>query len=127
MDDHGRATLKALLSIKAKRERSLRLLFATTLQQEADLLSTKGALLDQRQHHWVAWRQACECEQQLSHAQFQGYKSTLASHWEQDLQLNEKLDHVQAEWQQLQIVKSEQASLLRSNLLEQEKLKMILE
>lgn len=127
MEDHGRTTINALLSIKARRERSLRLLLATYTQQETDLLGKKGVLLDKRQQHWESWRRHCALEEQFSHAQFQMHRRTLANHCEQDLQLTEYLDQVQAEWQQLQIEKSEQQSLLRKNLLEQEKLRMILE
>lgn len=127
MEDHGRTTIKALLSIKAERERSLRSLLATYLQQETDLLCRKCRLLDQRQQHWASWRRHCALEQQFSHAQFQAHKRTLANHCEQDQQLTEHLDQVQAQWQRLQIDKSEQELLLRKNLREQEKLRIILE
>ncbi|NWD64132.1 hypothetical protein [Pseudomonas sp. IPO3774] len=127
MENHGRTTLNTLLSIKAKRERSLRLLFATYLQQEADLLERKNVLLDQRQQHWESWRRLSGIEQQFSHDQFQIHKRTLASYGEEDIRFTENLDQIKAEWQQLQVSKSEQQSLLRKNLLEQEKLRMILE
>lgn len=127
MENHGRTTLKALLSIKSQRERSLRLLFATYLQQEADLLDRKNVLLDQRQQHWESWRRQSRLEQQFSHDQFQMHKRELAGHWEEDMRFTEHLDQIQSEWQQLQVSKSEQQSLLRKNLLEQEKLRMILE
>lgn len=127
MEDHGRTILKALLSIKVKRERSLRLLFAAYLQQEVDLLNRKSLLLDQRQQHRESWRRHCGLEQQLTHGQFQMHKRTLAGHFEQDLALTVHLDQLQSEWQQLQVDKSEQQAMLRKNRLEQEKLRMILE
>lgn len=127
MEHHGRSTLKALLTIKVQRECSLRLLFATYTQHEAELLDRKSALLEQRQQHWEAWRQQSLSEQQFSYEQFKMHKRTLAGYWEKDLHFIESLDQIQTEWQQLQINKSEQQALLRKNLLEQEKLRIILE
>ncbi|QLL13475.1 hypothetical protein [Pseudomonas chlororaphis] len=127
MESHGRTTLRALLSIKVQRERSLRSLLATYTQQESELLDRKSTLLEQRHQHWENWRQQSAIEQQLNHTQLQLLKRTLASYSEKDLHFAEKLDELQAEWQQLQVNKSEQQSLLCKNLLEQEKLRLILE
>ncbi|HBO5142454.1 hypothetical protein [Pseudomonas aeruginosa] len=127
MESHGRTTLRALLSIKVQRERSLRSLLATYTQRESELLDRKSTLLEQRHQHWESWRQQSAIEQQLNHTQFQLLKRTLASYSEKDLHFTEELDELQAEWQQLQANKSEQQSLLCKNLLEQEKLRLILE
>ncbi|HEK1308586.1 TPA: hypothetical protein SMQ86_003654 [Pseudomonas aeruginosa] len=127
MESHGRTTLRALLSIKVQRERSLRSLLATYTQRESELLDRKSTLLEQRHQHWENWRQQSAIEQQLNHTQFQLLKRTLASYSEKDLHFTEELDELQAEWQQLQANKSEQQSLLCKNLLEQEKLRLILE
>jgi hypothetical protein len=126
MSDH-QLTLATLLSIKTRRERGVRSAMARLEQQRVQLEQHKAALLQARRQLWHQWRQCGSNEQVLGPVEWRSYRLQLANYYQQDHDLLAQVEATGDEFMRLQVAIEEQQDLLRQILLEQEKLKILLE
>lgn len=120
-------TLRTLLEIKVRRERSIRSAI-TVLTDRADILSEqKNKLLEERHIIWDEWRNCGANEQVLDHVALQDMKIELAKYCQRDASIVEHMNGIQSTGMQLQLENTEQQSLLKKVLVEQEKLTFLLE
>ncbi|MCU1748799.1 hypothetical protein [Pseudomonas sp. 6D_7.1_Bac1] len=120
-------TLSRLLALKLRREQSQRAALATLVQHEAELLQNKTRLLDERRHLWDEWRSCSAASHVLDHRTLRDLKIELANYSQHDHAIADRLDTMQTEWSRMQLEKAERQALLRKLMVEQEKLKMLLE
>lgn len=127
MENTRSATLTTLLAVKMRRERSIRSAIAVLTSRGAVLSEQKNRLVEERRITWEQWRLCGAGEQVLDHTALQDLKIELAGYCQRDAVIVDRIDAVQGEWNQLQLEEAEQQSLLRKVLIEQEKLKILLE
>ncbi len=120
-------TLNRLLTLKQRREQSQRAALATLAQQEIELQDSTTRLLNQRRHLWDQWRGRSASSQVLDHNTLRNLKIELANYNQQDHTLADRLDTLQNEWSRVRIEQAERQALLRKLMVEQEKLKILLE
>lgn len=120
-------TLNRLLSLKRRREQSQRAALATLALREIELQDSTTQILDLRRDLWEQWRNRSDASQVLDYKALQELKVELAHYNQQDHSFTDQLDTLQTEWSRLRIEQAERQTLLRKLLVEQEKLKMLLE
>ncbi|AUH50642.1 hypothetical protein CXB49_07410 [Chromobacterium sp. ATCC 53434] len=119
--------MSTLLSLKQRRERGIRAAIAKLEQHEADLHRHKQQLLQERQQLWRQWRNCGAAEQVLDQVEWQSFKSQLADYYHLDQCLLEQVATTDRQRADLQRSKAEQRQRLRQALLDQEKLKLLME
>ncbi|AOJ71459.1 MULTISPECIES: hypothetical protein [Burkholderia] len=127
MDNGGRSTLTTLVTIKKRRERSIRSTLAMLEQQEATLLASKASLLEARRALWVEWRECADEDAVHDYASLQALKRELAGFHQRDQTLADRIEAVDAQWQALRLERDGQLDQLRRALVDQEKLNALLE
>jgi hypothetical protein len=126
MENGGSIILARLLDIKVRRERSLRAALAALAQHEIQLLEKKTKLIEERHQVWEEWREYSNFTQTLDRNALHKLKQELANYCGRDQHLVEQLAVWQNEWNQLQIDKAEQQTLLQKVRVEQTKLEMLI-
>ncbi|GAM52522.1 hypothetical protein EBME_0985 [bacterium endosymbiont of Mortierella elongata FMR23-6] len=116
-----------LLTLKTRREQSLRAKLAANARQQEQLRDKKALLLEERYQIWKTWRSHSTVVEVLDATARQTLKNQLTDHFQNDQALAEQIDTLQAQWQALQIDKAQQQTLLRKVLMKQEKFNTLLE
>lgn len=127
MANRQQLTLSTLLSLKQRRERSIRSAIAQLSRRQAELGQQRQQVQQQRQQLWQLWHHCGEGEQVLDYSQWQCLKRELADFYLQDQDLLDRAHRLEQMLNQLQSEQVTQQQLLRQALLEQEKLKFLLE
>ncbi|BBE08764.1 Putative uncharacterized protein [Mycoavidus cysteinexigens] len=127
MENDTRVTLAMLLTLKTRREQSLRAKLAANARQQEQLRDKKALLLEERYQIWKTWRSHSTVVEVLDATARQTLKNQLTDHFQNDQALAEQIDTLQAQWQALQIDKAQQQTLLRKVLMKQEKFNTLLE
>ncbi len=125
---HGeRGTLTTLLALKKRRENNARTTLALLELRETALLETKAALLDERRELWNAWRHRTTYEHVVDHAGFQDLKIELGNYNHRDQAITDRVEAIDAQWNAMQLERANHSAQLRKALVDQEKLKALLE
>jgi hypothetical protein len=127
MDDGARLTLTTLVTIKKRRERSIRSALASLDREEATLLASKASLVEARRALWVNWRERTNADGIHDYGSLQDLKHELAGFHQHDQTLAERIETVDAQWQALRLERENQLDLLHMALVDQEKLNSLLE
>ncbi|KWN58209.1 hypothetical protein [Burkholderia ubonensis] len=127
MDDSRRSTLNVLISLKMRRERSIRATLASLEEHEAALLARKASFLDERHALWEAWRSRAASDAMHDCASLQDLKLELAGFYHRDRALADQIEAVDAQWQELRLERNGQLTQLRKAQVDQEKLISIME
>jgi len=120
-------TLKSLLSLKVRRERGIRSAIARLEKQHQEIETRKATLLQNRRMLWNEWRQCSSSEQTLGPLEMRAYRAQLGKYYQQDHDLLAEVENADNELSQLQVEQDKQQHLLRQILLQQEKLKILME
>jgi hypothetical protein len=126
MDD-SKLTLTALLQLKERRERKIRSEITRLEKELAANEQMRGELLQIRQDLWHQWRQCGDEEKLLDPLEWRAYRVELARYYQYDHDLMTQLETARTQSQALEIQKDAQQQLLRQSMMEQEKLKIMME
>lgn len=127
MPDTDSLILRRLLSLKQRRERSLRAALSYLARQDTELQGSIARLLEQRRQLWSQWRDCGRVSRVVDHGALRHLKIELAQYHQQDHAMTERLDALHNEQDR---VRREQAGgqiQLRKLLVEQEKFNWLLE
>ncbi|MCX8565594.1 MAG: hypothetical protein ON057_000321 [Glomeribacter sp. 1016415] len=127
MENDTRVTLAMLLTLKTRREQSLRAKLAANARQQEQLRDKKALLLEERYQIWKTWRSHGTVVEVLDATARQTLKNQLTGHFQDDQALAEQIDTLQAQAQAIQIDTAQQQTLLRKVLMKQEKFNTLLE
>lgn len=127
MENDTRVTLAMLLTLKTRREQSLRAKLAANARQQEQLRNKKALLLEERYQIWRTWRSHSTLIGVFDLTARQTLKKQLTGHFQDDQALAEQIDTLQAHSQALQNDKAQQQTLLRKVLMKQEKFNTLLE
>jgi len=120
-------TLKSLLSLKVRRERGIRSAIARLDKQVQQLETHKTTLLQNRSTLWSEWRHCSSSEQTLGPLEIRAYRAQLGKYYQQDHDLLAQVEDIDNEVSQRRVEQDKQQQLLRQILLQQEKLKILME
>ena len=115
-----------LLKLKQRREQSLRAWLVQLAADDARLAARQTAVLEARRELQAAWRALAAHSGQFTQSALEHLRSELACHERQDQSLQNQLDTLVSERLQLAQTLAEQEGLLRKNLREQEKLRVLI-
>ncbi|QDQ25065.1 hypothetical protein FNU76_01140 [Chitinimonas arctica] len=119
--------LNQLLYVKRRREQGMRSALTMIARQEAALEEEEARLVQERLQLWEEWNSGSAAQGVVTQTQFQTIKGELAMCYQRDRVIGDRIEALHAEAGRLKVAKAEQLSLLRKNLLEQEKLLYLLE
>lgn len=120
-------TFRRLLSLKQRREQSLRAALSALARQDTDLQDSIARLLEQRRQLWSQWRDCGRVSQVLDHGALRDLKIELAQYHQQDHAMTERLEALRAEQDRVRSEQAEGQIQLRKLLVKQEKLNWLLE
>jgi hypothetical protein len=127
MDRSRKRTLTTLLARKERHEYSARAALVMLGQSEAALLETKASLLKERCQLWSAWRRCSSTERELNHSSLHGLRIELDDCNRRDQVIIDRIEAIDAQWHELQLDRADRAKQLRRALIDQEKLRTLLD
>lgn len=126
MQNHE-VTIMALLSLKKRRESGIRAQLVQLEKQQSEQLQARERLMLQRKTLCEQWKDYSSHERLLAANKVSAYRNELASYYQQDQSIIEKINITKNKHSELKIKKENQLGLLQRIILEQEKLKLLLE
>ncbi|CAK7070278.1 hypothetical protein HBA43_11950 [Providencia rettgeri] len=126
MQNH-QTTLTALFALKKRRETRLRSILTQLNQQISEQIQVNESLMKLREELCEQWKHYGSHEQLLTPSAIREYRTTLTNYYLQDQAILQKSSMAKRIYSELQIEKEQQLSLLQENIIEQEKLKLLME
>ncbi|MEX6224439.1 hypothetical protein AB6F55_06195 [Providencia hangzhouensis] len=128
MQNH-QTTLTALFALKKRRETRLRSILTQLNQQISEQIQVNESLMKLREELCEQWKHYGSHEQLLTPSAIREYRTTLTNYYLQDQAILQKSSMAKSclLYSELQIEKEQQLSLLQENIIEQEKLKLLME
>ncbi|EMU9000445.1 hypothetical protein AAA733_003545 [Providencia rettgeri] len=126
MQNH-QTTLTALFALKKRRETRLRSILTQLNQQISEQIQVNESLMKLREELCEQWKHYGSHEQLLTPSAIREYRTTLTNYYLQDQAILKKSSMAKRIYSELQIEKEQQLSLLQENIIEQEKLKLLME
>ncbi|EJD6509540.1 hypothetical protein EX227_21040 [Providencia rettgeri] len=120
-------TLTALFALKKRRETRLRSILTQLNQQISEQIQVTESLMKLREELCEQWKHYGSHEQLLTPSAIREYRTTLTNYYLQDQAILQKSSMAKRIYSELQIEKEQQLSLLQENIIEQEKLKLLME
>ncbi|EJD6044327.1 MULTISPECIES: hypothetical protein [Providencia] len=120
-------TLTALFALKKRRETRLRSILTQLNQQISEQIQVNESLMKLREELCEQWKHYGSHEQLLTPSAIREYRTTLTNYYLQDQAILQKSSMTKRIYSELQIEKEQQLSLLQENIIEQEKLKLLME
>ncbi|APC09821.1 hypothetical protein NQ837_003644 [Providencia rettgeri] len=120
-------TLTALFALKKRRETRLRSILTQLNQQISEQIQVNESLMKLREELCEQWKHYGSHEQLLTPSAIREYRTTLTNYYLQDQAILQKSSMAKRIYSELQIEKEQQLSLLQENIIEQEKLKLLME
>lgn len=120
-------TLTALFALKKRRETRLRSILTQLNQQISEQIQVNESLMKLREELCEQWKYYGSHEQLLTPSAIREYRTTLTNYYLQDQAILQKSSMAKRIYSELQIEKEQQLSLLQENIIEQEKLKLLME
>ncbi|QQE93407.1 hypothetical protein JFB93_00600 [Providencia rettgeri] len=120
-------TLTALFTLKKRRETRLRSILTQLNQQISAQIQVNESLMKLREELCEQWKHYGSHEQLLTPSAIREYRTTLTNYYLQDQAILQKSSMAKRIYSELQIEKEQQLSLLQENIIEQEKLKLLME
>ncbi|ENL4092876.1 hypothetical protein AB5B90_004012 [Providencia rettgeri] len=120
-------TLTALFALKKRRETRLRSILTQLNQQISEQIKVNESLMKLREELCEQWKHYGSHEQLLTPSAIREYRTTLTNYYLQDQAILQKSSMTKRIYSELQIEKEQQLSLLQENIIEQEKLKLLME
>jgi len=126
--EHGeRITISQLVSLKARREQSVRSALSTLARQEHALLTELDSLAREQDALRQTWGDRCNISAVLDRNALSAIKSELSDYYLTEQRLIERLHVLKHQLDELRVEKCRQAKLLKKAVTAQEKFTLLLE
>lgn len=127
MPDTDSLILRRLLSLKQRRERSLRAALSALARRDIELQDNIVRLLEQHHQLWRQWRDCGGVSQVVDHGALRNLKIELAEYHQQDYAMAEQLEALRNEQDRVRREQTESQIQLRKLLVKHEKFNWLLE